>query len=62
MSDQALPEPDRVPGAPHPREAQRLVGQDAAVADFLRVTHHAMFQGKDTQVDAASTDARFNPV
>lgn len=29
------PEPDRIPGAPHPRETPVLYGQDAAVADFL---------------------------
>ena len=31
-----LPEPDRAAGAPHPREATRLFGQDAAEAEFLR--------------------------
>jgi len=46
MTDEPLPEPDRVPGAPHPREAARVVGQDAAVADFLAAArahrlHHA---------------------
>jgi len=46
MNDEALPEPDRVPGAPHPREAARVIGQDAAVADFLAAArahrlHHA---------------------
>ncbi len=30
-----LPEPDRVEGAPHPRETTRLVGQQAAEAAFL---------------------------
>ncbi len=34
MSDDA-PEPDRLPGAPHPRETPRLFGQDAAQAAFL---------------------------
>ena len=34
MSDD-LPEPDRIEGAPHPRETARLIGQDKAVADFL---------------------------
>ena len=29
------PEPDRIAGAPHPRETARLIGQDAAVAGFL---------------------------
>jgi DNA polymerase-3 subunit delta' len=28
MSDDALPEPDRVEGAPHPRETERLYGHD----------------------------------
>ncbi|MGC9419952.1 MAG: DNA polymerase III subunit delta' [Rhodovulum sp.] len=31
----ALPEPDRVEGAPHPRETPRVIGQDAAEAAFL---------------------------
>lgn len=35
MSDAALPEPDRVAGAPHPRETQTLFGQDTAEQDFL---------------------------
>ncbi|SLN67096.1 DNA polymerase III subunit delta' [Roseisalinus antarcticus] len=30
-----LPEPDRLPGAPHPRDTPRLFGQDRAEADFL---------------------------
>ena len=34
MSD-ALPEPDRIEGAPHPRETLQLFGQDAAIAQFL---------------------------
>ena len=33
MSD--LPEPDRIEGAPHPRETARLFGQDAAEQAFL---------------------------
>ncbi|QRZ12541.1 DNA polymerase III subunit delta' [Paracoccus methylovorus] len=46
MSNEPLPEPDRVPGAPHPREAARVIGQDGAVADFLAAArahrlHHA---------------------
>ena len=45
MSD-PLPEPDRVDGAPHPRETMRLIGQDAAERDFLDAyagdrLHHA---------------------
>ncbi len=36
MSDpDALPEPDRISGAPHPRETARLFGQGKAEADFL---------------------------
>lgn len=34
MSD-TLPEPDRIEGAPHPRETRVLFGQDGAVRDFL---------------------------
>lgn len=46
MSDEVLPEPDRVEGAPHPRETARLIGQGAAEADFLDALttgrlHHA---------------------
>ncbi len=33
--DHPLPESDRVEGAPHPREARTLFGQDAAEATFL---------------------------
>ncbi|MXQ07275.1 DNA polymerase III subunit delta' [Alphaproteobacteria bacterium GH1-50] len=40
MSD--LPEPDRAPGAPHPRETQVLFGQGQAEAQFL----DAMASGK----------------
>lgn len=29
------PEPDRAPGAPHPRQASRVLGQEGAIADFL---------------------------
>ncbi len=35
MSEDALPEPDRIAGAPHPRETPVLLGQDSAVAEFL---------------------------
>ncbi|WP_137701512.1 DNA polymerase III subunit delta' [Marimonas lutisalis] len=47
MSDAAeLPEPDRVEGAPHPRETSRMFGQSAAEAAFLEAynsgrLHHA---------------------
>lgn len=46
MSDDALPEPDRIEGAPHPRETRQLIGQDAAEAAFLDAftsgrLHHA---------------------
>lgn len=44
MSD--TPPPDQVPGAPHPRETPRLIGQAAAEAEFLDAyasgrLHHA---------------------
>lgn len=40
------PEPDRVPGAPHPRETQRIIGHDHAIAEFIAAQrsgrmHHA---------------------
>ncbi|MCR8547618.1 DNA polymerase III subunit delta' [Salipiger sp. P9] len=35
MSDTEIPQPDRVEGAPHPRETPRLFGQDKAERDFL---------------------------
>ncbi len=35
MSEDALPEPDRVEGAPHPREVADLFGQTRAETDFL---------------------------
>ncbi len=34
-ADDTHPEPDRVEGAPHPRETPRLIGQDGAEAAFL---------------------------
>lgn len=45
MSDQQ-PEPDRIDGAPHPRNTQRLIGQSAAETSFLAAynagrLHHA---------------------
>ncbi|MGP9805311.1 DNA polymerase III subunit delta' [Paracoccus sp. NSM] len=41
-----IPEADRVPGAPHPREARRVLGHDAALSDFVSAArggrlHHA---------------------
>lgn len=46
MSETALPEPDRLPGAPHPRHASRVIGHGAAEQDFLTAfaadrLHHA---------------------
>lgn len=46
MSEGAQPEPDRIDGAPHPRETGRLFGQQAAEEGFLdafnsRRLHHA---------------------
>lgn len=35
MTDSSLPEPDRIEGAPHPRDTARLVGQSAAEEAFL---------------------------
>jgi DNA polymerase-3 subunit delta' len=35
MSDDVIPEPDRIAGAPHPRETDVLYGQSKAEADFL---------------------------
>jgi len=35
MSDDSLPESDRIDGAPHPRETAQVFGQDAAQAGFL---------------------------
>jgi len=37
MSDATAPEPDRVEGAPHPRETPRLIGQGVAERAFLDV-------------------------
>lgn len=42
MSDIEQPQPDRVDGAPHPRETTRLIGHDAASASFL----HAFNSGR----------------
>ncbi|MGI3165333.1 DNA polymerase III subunit delta' [Pseudooceanicola sp. 200-1SW] len=39
MSDEGAPEPDRVEGAPHPRDTPRLFGQGAAEAEFLDAFH-----------------------
>lgn len=36
MTEDTAPEPDRIPGAPHPRETATLFGQDRAQADFLQ--------------------------
>ena len=35
MSNDDIPQPDRIEGAPHPRETRHLFGQDKAVAGFL---------------------------
>ncbi|MFV0303223.1 MAG: DNA polymerase III subunit delta' [Paracoccus sp. (in: a-proteobacteria)] len=47
MSDpDTIPEPDRVPGAPHPRMAARVIGQPAAVADFVSAARsHRLHHG-----------------
>lgn len=36
MSDSELPEPDRIEGAPHPRETVQVIGQAHAQQDFLQ--------------------------
>lgn len=36
MAETLLPDPDRIEGAPHPRETLRLIGQSGAEAEFLR--------------------------
>ena len=46
MTTETLPEPDKAEGAPHPRETQDLIGQDAAQQAFLQAfnsdrMHHA---------------------
>lgn len=46
MTNGELPEPDRVDGAPHPRDTAKLFGQDGAQAEFLNAyntgrLHHA---------------------
>ncbi len=38
MSDTPLPEPDRIPGAPHPRETRKLFGQNRAEQAFLQAS------------------------
>ncbi|PJE28868.1 DNA polymerase III, delta prime subunit [Pseudooceanicola antarcticus] len=51
MSEDGQPEPDRVEGAPHPRDTLRLFGQEEAEAEFLdafnrgRVHHGWMITG-----------------
>ncbi|MGB5863016.1 MAG: DNA polymerase III subunit delta' [Sulfitobacter sp.] len=46
MTDDTLPQPERLDGAPHPRDTPRLIGQDAAQAAFVDAfntgrLHHA---------------------
>ncbi len=50
MADRDLPEPDRFPGAPHPRERTELFGHDEAEKSFLDAIaagrlHHAWLIG-----------------
>lgn len=47
LIEEPLPEADRVPGALHPRMAPAVLGQDAAISDFLATAnsdrlHHAL--------------------
>lgn len=46
MTDEAAPQPERLEGAPHPRDTARLIGQDAAQTAFVDAfntgrLHHA---------------------
>lgn len=46
MTDDTIPQPDRIDGAPHPRDTPRIFGQDAAQQAFLEAfntghLHHA---------------------
>ncbi|MEH6738270.1 MAG: DNA polymerase III subunit delta' [Sulfitobacter sp.] len=46
MSDDTTPQPERLEGAPHPRDTDRLIGQDAAQTAFVNAfntgrLHHA---------------------
>ena len=46
MSDTEIPEPDRLPGAPHPRSTEHLFGQAPAEQAFVEAfstgrLHHA---------------------
>ncbi len=46
MNDDPLPQPERLDGAPHPRDTERLIGQEAAEAVFVDAwnggrLHHA---------------------
>lgn len=59
MTDDALPEPDRVEGAPHPRETLRLYGHDAAETAFLEAfnagrLHHGWLLGGPRGVGKAT--------
>jgi DNA polymerase-3 subunit delta' len=64
MSDDALPEADRLDGAPHPRETLRLFGQDVAEATFLgalnagRLPHAWLLTGPRASARPASPGAR----
>ena len=41
LNAEEIPEPDRAPGAPHPRDTVNLFGQDAAEAAFLEAYNNA---------------------
>lgn len=46
MSVDELPEADRLPSAPHPREAGHVLGQNAAISDFLATAQaHRLHHG-----------------
>ena len=59
MSDDEIPEPDRIEGAPHPRENKLLVGQNSAEESFLSAynsgkLHHAWLIGGPRGVGKAT--------
>jgi DNA polymerase-3 subunit delta' len=63
MSDDALPEADRLDGAPHPRETVQLFGQGVAEAAFLaalnagRLPHAWLLTGPRASARRASHGA-----
>ena len=59
MTDDEIPEPDRIDGVPHPRENKTLIGQDRAGESFLDAynsgkLHHAWLIGGPRGVGKAT--------